>query len=132
MVDKRGLGGLGGDRKPKSRLPTLSEFINPFALPPGEIDYLYESGLLRPDTPRQPSLQDRLPPGWATEGPWRQNTAPPSPMVERMLEEEGLPMAIPGGPPPVEREQLVPRAWPQPIGYRRRKPKRPKVRESGA
>ena len=64
MVDKRGLGGLGGS-KPKSRLPTLSEFINPFSLSP---DYLYESGLSRPDTPRQPSLQDRLPPGWTTEG----------------------------------------------------------------
>ena len=165
MADKRGLGGLGSS-KPKSRLPTFSEFINPFSLPPGETDrgmkgptlrevivppttpgrppgvapegwgnylldflnpfsappgadYIRESGLSRPDTPRQPSLQDRLPPGWTTEGPWRQSSQPPSSMAERMLEEEGLPTAIPGGPPTAsyEREQLASRAYPQPIGY---------------
>ena len=96
MVDKRGLGGLGSS-KPKSRLPSFWEFINPLSLPPGEID----QGL------KGPTLRDVIVPPAST-----------SPVRPPGLLQFLNPFSV---PPSAE-----------PISVRRRKPKRPKARESEA
>ena len=162
MVTKRGLGGLGRTPRPRLvgyQVPLrprigYDEQIFP---QPGDYDALkaeewdmeqqqqlqdwqrpqelgypnryeqpigYRPSNPMPFIPSPPSLQDRLPEGWATEG-WPAQWPPPPPSHEMGL--------VPGGPMPGfnENRPFPPRRE-QPIGYRRRKPKRPKSRESEA
>ena len=168
MVDKRGLGGLGGS-KPKSRLPTLSEFINPFSLPPGETDQGMKGPTLRevivpPTTPGRPPgvapegwgnyLLDFInpfsaPPGEAEPIGYRPDQVGPYPKTYRNdLPPPPLPEATmpPGWTPPLTLHQRIergleaqrqrrsepPPARRQEPVLRRKKPLRPKARESEA